>query len=804
MTRVDIYIKGKQLDLYDSINYSITRQVNDFTELRTRQWNYTDKWKIPKTAHNKKIFDFLGVPGNLSDLPYVQIEGAQMYFNGLPAIQDGFAFVGDTGGDYSLHINDGSIFFYGVIKDITLRQLDWSAINHNYNEPTMVDSWTNTSGYVYPAIRTAEINKEDFFFDAPSPFVFLKDIVNLIGTIAGVTIAGDILTDELYNRAIVSTEKSFRLEPTNQSNPLTSTRTDNYTSQTDIVETDPPTVTSGAGFSRVKIDWSYSSSTGTKPLVRLFADGVASMYHYLDENEGSFEIILYGDVFEAIVDANNFAGIQMSINLTLSVDNITFVDKYVDFSELMPDTALSNFMRQVLVKFGLNLYSDTNNKTVELNYINNFDTAENQNISRYYNSRTKESYRIGKYAAKNNFTYKIKEDQENTGIDGIVYRTKTDETRTHFSSAFTEPILFDEDFGLYNNLLFDEEGKPQDGDFIIGVLKTINNDIEQKAFGGGYGRPFSTYTAYDFEPFKFSTLLPKYYSFVTNRVFNKPNIQKFKFGMPVLRYLQLDLQKLIYLEQEASQYIISKAKYKSKGFCEMDLIKVERKLIVFPNPVAVITGETVYANTSSTVTLYANDSYSANGYIESLLWTVTDENGNVVKTETATKLTFLITDNETFNVCLEVTDNIAKTNEVCLDVESVIPIPAVHDYFGDTTVLESDFWCTEVQVEIIGSAGEFVNMVAQTSFTNGTVQTEIWSSPTPTGARFLLHAQSGAVNHSLIIQLEPSGLGYLTFRVCGTKDQFSNTANRIKTTLKTPINNRVITLISRQITQEAL
>ncbi len=193
-----------QLDIHDGESYTLTKQVNDFTELRTRQWSHTEKLKLPKSGKNKRIFDFLGVAANTSESAYVRLGGAQMHFNGIAIVRNGYAMVNETDEDYNIVIYEGSVTFFEAIKNLTLRDLDWSDLDHDYNAGTMESSWDNTDGFIYPVANVIPGQETDFaLFDMPSPAVFLPDIITKIATISGIAIEGSLLSDPQYLNTVI-------------------------------------------------------------------------------------------------------------------------------------------------------------------------------------------------------------------------------------------------------------------------------------------------------------------------------------------------------------------------------------------------------------------------------------------------------------------------------------------------------------------------------------------------------------------------------------------------------------------------
>ena len=65
-----LIINDKRFQLEDGEVFQ-TKQINDLFSLDTRQTNYTNTIKIPRTPTNIENFDFLGIVGNESQIPYI-------------------------------------------------------------------------------------------------------------------------------------------------------------------------------------------------------------------------------------------------------------------------------------------------------------------------------------------------------------------------------------------------------------------------------------------------------------------------------------------------------------------------------------------------------------------------------------------------------------------------------------------------------------------------------------------------------------------------------------------------------------
>ncbi|MCG2611517.1 hypothetical protein LZZ90_08350 [Flavobacterium sp. SM15] len=139
-----LFINGKAIDLYAGFQLTKTLQVNDIASVENRQANFTRSIDIPKTPNNIEAFNYLGVVGNDSNLPYQQ--NTANYFVGNEAvIYNGWAVINETKDDYKINIYDGVIDFYKAIENKTFSEINLSGLTHSKNLSTVIDSWTGTS-----------------------------------------------------------------------------------------------------------------------------------------------------------------------------------------------------------------------------------------------------------------------------------------------------------------------------------------------------------------------------------------------------------------------------------------------------------------------------------------------------------------------------------------------------------------------------------------------------------------------------------------------------------------------------------
>jgi hypothetical protein len=146
---VILYFNGKRLDLDPKTVIAQTKQVNDLNNIETRQANYTNKFKVPKTASNIKAMEFLTLVGNESNIPYQKNECSLYSSTGECFVYKGWAIVNDAGDSFDITIYDGIIDLYKAIENKTLADLNLSQYEHDKDVNTVKYSWSGAAPYIY-------------------------------------------------------------------------------------------------------------------------------------------------------------------------------------------------------------------------------------------------------------------------------------------------------------------------------------------------------------------------------------------------------------------------------------------------------------------------------------------------------------------------------------------------------------------------------------------------------------------------------------------------------------------------------
>ncbi|XKX06264.1 hypothetical protein R8G61_02800 [Tenacibaculum maritimum] len=216
----ELWLNEYRVDLPSRV-VSQTLQINDLAELKDRQVNFTNRFYLPPTPLNIEAMKNLGIVGNTSRIPYERIN-AKYVVDGIELVSRGEAQIKKTSSKgYEVYIYDGTYSLYSTTKDKSLKDLDFSEYDHAFNITNIINSFSNTSGYVYglanfnsDTVKQAN-SSSDFqvkFKDLQLSF-FIHTIFSKIIEQAGATFSGEIFNDETYLEKVITVD-SPRLNDT--------------------------------------------------------------------------------------------------------------------------------------------------------------------------------------------------------------------------------------------------------------------------------------------------------------------------------------------------------------------------------------------------------------------------------------------------------------------------------------------------------------------------------------------------------------------------------------------------------------
>ncbi|MCR5863061.1 hypothetical protein LRS05_13405 [Flavobacterium sp. J372] len=457
-----LYINGKQADLEPSQVIAQTKQVNDLNSIQDRQANFTNKFKLPKTANNLRIMNFLTAKGNTSAVPYTKNECSLYSDNGQCFIYKGRAVITDGGDYFDVVVYDGIIDLYKAIENKNLSQLSLTGLNHTKSVAAVISSWQPTSPYRYILadynsnignLETKEVN-----VDYLIPSANVKYIWDKIFSEHNCTYSGAVFnTQEFKNLWMtypkgVSNEQTDELvfESSNFSFPQYQSHQSAYARFNDA---DTNLLASHFENAHFKV-----AQAGTYKLSFYGGFNVLTPF-----NQGPFRIIIAknsesiaamhaapqwyvtdvlngGSVFERelVVDLQPNQSISIVVQKPSNHNywwisgglrfKIIKLNQAVDFKTALEDFSVREFLTEVVHRFGLTMYKEKHDRldpatgTYKPHY--NFLTLQEQlqsseivDWSDKFGKKIKEEYIHGSYAQKNfmRYNYNDKEGSYNDG-----------------------------------------------------------------------------------------------------------------------------------------------------------------------------------------------------------------------------------------------------------------------------------------------------------------------------------------------------------------------------------------------------
>jgi len=228
----EVLIEGRRLDVKEGLDFSFNYSIADVRDPNKRSTEYSKTIQCPSTPGNDELF------GNIWDVnisnPYNSTDlNVEVNFNPnkkaeARVVADGVEVMVGVVQLRSITIVSGKmdyeVVFIGKLKNIFsilgdkdlnglndngFAYIDFSDLDHDYTYAEITDSWTNTTGYVYPmvdygVVEPFQINNVDTWrVEQFRPAVFLKDVIDRVFAYARFTYSSDFFDSSFFGRLIV-------------------------------------------------------------------------------------------------------------------------------------------------------------------------------------------------------------------------------------------------------------------------------------------------------------------------------------------------------------------------------------------------------------------------------------------------------------------------------------------------------------------------------------------------------------------------------------------------------------------------
>lgn len=600
-----VYMNDQLIEISDSKEIVYNKQCNDISELANRQSNFTYKFNAPLTANNKRALGFVGNVGNGSNIPY-QKNNVQVIDSdtGLHLIKSGWAVINETNKNYEINTYDGVIDLFKAIEGKTFgNDIDLSEINHEKNLTTVINSFTNENyRYIIGDYggKTHLDSGTKINIDYLVPSVRLKYLWNKIFTTFGFNYIGNFFNTNDFDGLWLTYPKGISQDvPTelyaeftnwdyiNQIYNIINIISGTSLNNTYIIpETATYKITFG-GYGTVPIIDFEGNFIGTDAVTfRLLVNGVD--FYSVSNSDATISLNLtHGDIVEV-----NYT---IVVGILVTSQHMTFekYDTVISFTDELKQLSLTEFLKETLWRFGLTIFIDENN-----NYIfKTFDERLQSDVvdwSAKYSKRTNESYIPKSYGQSNNFlqNYNDKEGVYNNGTFSISNENldnKKDLLKSKFFSPEKDFTIFYINSGyneiVYPTLLWQKEVSENSGTqevkykeltnrFYLLRSETIAQDAHLKSETLGVSDTVSSLPVARFLLTTFKDFIPKYYTNI-DLLLNDFKMHKIEMLVNTIDFVNLDLDKIYYFEQEQNYYFLNKMQWQKGKLTNADFYRVK-------------------------------------------------------------------------------------------------------------------------------------------------------------------------------------------------------------------------------------
>ena len=608
----ELWLDGHRIDL-PSKTVSQTLQINDLAELKDRQANYTNRFRVPMTPNNVKVFQYLGITGNLSRKPYERIS-AKLVVDGIELISSGYAQVKETNKNYEVVIYDGNISLYEELKGRRINGLNYQDLNHYLNLQSYEDSLSNTEGYIYGigdfglSYTSSYVNIE-----RQAPSLFAHTIWNKIFTEAGFTYSGDFfVNDENFLNEVITPTKGYDVEDTTTSitalgsvntntinrNELNGNNPINYedlfilnavSSLNDIqvinTTDDHYIKVNTGGILRIDLGINYSLQDGNAFIKVKLNNSIIS---YINLIQGTNQTItkqlnlnvsendeIRVEMFSSSrpgpeQEFEEFYELNVSASCTMSLSSV-IGGQLIDFQAITPETSQINFIQDIMQRFGLLFKPRRNSKhydfiTIE-SLVNDRENAEDWSDKLSF--LDKENYSVGNYAKENSMKYNYEEEVVEPTHDGlmIVSNENISSEKNLFSSIYkiSQESRINHGQPIYKIPLW--ENVEEDGNYIVKTketdlrifrIKRITKTINARFFTVANSQTIEGEIPFlSLEKVQYQFYINNYYPGF-NRILNAPKKRIDRFYLTPIDVYNINFFKLKYIKQLGQYFYLNK------------------------------------------------------------------------------------------------------------------------------------------------------------------------------------------------------------------------------------------------------
>src|SRR5690554_263865 len=136
-----VILEGNRMQTTGNITY--TRKVGDLADISTPNASFTNSFSIIGDNISTRAFKGLGIPSNISDVPYKKFKGVLLLEEVVVSKNPWITILGKSKGNFKVSVLDGNISFWQAVQDLTLADLDLKDAIYAKTYEGITDSFTD-------------------------------------------------------------------------------------------------------------------------------------------------------------------------------------------------------------------------------------------------------------------------------------------------------------------------------------------------------------------------------------------------------------------------------------------------------------------------------------------------------------------------------------------------------------------------------------------------------------------------------------------------------------------------------------
>lgn len=642
MVTVEIVSTGEQLEVLNS-KISYTKQVADIGDVTTANASHSWNFEVPKTPKNTRTVESLGIVGDTSQAPYIKLY-CRLLDNGTPIVSMGLLNIRSTEDTYKMFIQEGIVDFYNDISNDKIGEvIDLSSLQHSNTTPNIIDTWRFDFEFPYrylvadyggaPLANVVGVTNLNPFGLVPSIDVrwLLDKIFEYYGwTYSGLLVQNFWMT---YPTALGFEEANnfsagyfydmyMERRGTNEfaqkygyigTNKVTG-QDSRYIGFHLFDETDPniPVTYRVRETANFKITFKVIGTVRWSDRKGLSKS--SSYTTYLVINDTRIPVEMDSQDYEgkaeysATLQAGDRVRLESYAELSTKASNVNWyihnhsdgVDAHinfdvlgvqnVDFQEALIKYKVSDFFKEIMVRYALTAFVDIETKSIEFYSLNQRMTAETVDWTSKYVRRIKEDYIYDNYAKNNYLKHKYDKDGEDYADGNLAVRNENlSPEKTLYQSNSYAPLP---DLVTYNKenggtyavptlKMFEIEVKLNEVGDVIADYKGLKDRFHFAGQTAVYGDIYVSgnvhrgffYVA-DMSKTTFDKVVLRHYNEIP-KILEDTRIHTIEVALTKYDMLSLDLRKKVFFAQEQAYYLLNKLTWKPNETCIGEFVRIK-------------------------------------------------------------------------------------------------------------------------------------------------------------------------------------------------------------------------------------